>query len=889
MKKLFKSSFVFCCLLLLTLLETYFPQSTSNWTAYNDLAWGSGQLTANITKITSPTGGSGLPSTWNLVNYINNELASVVLTVSGGSYNGISQASQGRRMAVLDATIFNGIISTQGTITSSSGDLVLTLSNMNSEKSYNLVFYSDRDDYGWNRASLVTISSTDGFTNASSSGTDNNGDPLFSGPTDVSTRLPADNDSGFVARFFNVRSGSDGSVVLTISDNGTESNGKYASALMVQEFGGGTINLQSPGDGSILKSTSANLEVRLTDFVSQPCSVEFYIKESGAPFTLIHMGDSQIYTDTTNSWKGAPSPYGGTPEMFDQQTEWIVNSKALRNIVYVAHVGDIVENNNYVNKNGTVYENYPEWDYAKTAMYKLDAAGIPYGIAPGGHDIGDGSGNDSTAKIYNEYFGVAHFDNPEHSYWQGNYPDHVDNHDNRNHYDFFEAGGMKFVVVYLEMDNHQTKMVNNEEHKRPYDEAIGWADGIIKANPDKRAIVVSHLIVSPTNEFIWWGTDPNPDVHTDDDYTGQRIFDGLKYNDNLFLMLSGHVRGNAIVGYGEFSVLDALGSNNHKIQALCADYQDRFYWTGSGLGLLRIMQFDPSNNTIYVQTYSPVTDSWERDGNSEFTLSYNMDGTGSFPPVPDHQQSNIYNGGTATYPYSTSTIDGNIYHWYAKVIDNSGEARFSPVWKFSTAPAPLPIELSIFNAFVQGQNVNLAWTTITEVNSYGFEVERKLGGRGREDGGWEKIGFVQGSGNSSSPKEYSFIDKKLNGGKYNYRLKMIDTDGTFEYSDVVEAEIELPKDYAISQNYPNPFNPTTRIDYQLPFDSKVTIELYGITGEKVTTLINEELAAGYYTADVNASNLSLASGVYICRMVAQDQSTQNAKTFVQIKKLMLLK
>ena len=257
---------------------------------------------------------------------------------------------------------------------------------MNSQKSYNLVFYSDRDEYGWKRASLVTISSADGFTNTSSSGTDNHGDPLFSGPTDVSTRLPADNDSGFVVRFCNVRSGIDGSVVLTISDNGTESNGKYASALMVQEFGGGTINLQSPSDGIILKSASVNLEVRLTDFVSTPCSVEFYIRESGAPFTLIHMGDSQIYTDTTNSWIPAPSPNGGTPEMFNKQTEWIVNNKALRNIVYVAHVGDIVENYDSIHKNGTSW-NYPEWDYAKTAMYKLDVEGIPYGIAPGGHDI----------------------------------------------------------------------------------------------------------------------------------------------------------------------------------------------------------------------------------------------------------------------------------------------------------------------------------------------------------------------------------------------------------------------------------------------------------------------------------------------------------------------
>ena len=115
-----------------------------------------------------------------------------------------------------------------------------------------------------------------------------------------------------------------------------------------------------------------------------------------------------------------------------------------------------------------------------------------------------------------------------------------------------------------------------------------------------------------------------------------------------------------------------------------------------------------------------------------------------------------------------------------------------------------------------------------------------------------KIGEVAAAGNSNSPKDYSFVDKNVVAGKYQYRIKMIDADGSYEYSNTIEAEIAMPKEYAISQNYPNPFNPTTRIDYQLPFDSKVTIELYGITGEKIATLVNSELTAGYYTADVNA-------------------------------------
>jgi hypothetical protein len=195
---------------------------------------------------------------------------------------------------------------------------------------------------------------------------------------------------------------------------------------------------------------------------------------------------------------------------------------------------------------------------------------------------------------------------------------------------------------------------------------------------------------------------------------------------------------------------------------------------------------------------------------------------------------------------------------------------------------PLPVELTTFNISTQGRDINLSWQTHTEVNTYKFQIERTQ--KGNQN--WVKVGELAASGNSNSTKGYSFTDTKLNSGKYIYRLKMIDNNGTFRYSDVAEAQIELPKDYLLSQNYPNAFNPTTRIDYQLPVDSKVTIELYGIDGEKVTTLVSKELSAGYYTVEINASELNLASGVYIYRMNTQNSTDKN---FVQVKKLMLMK
>jgi hypothetical protein len=114
---------------------------------------------------------------------------------------------------------------------------------------------------------------------------------------------------------------------------------------------------------------------------------------------------------------------------------------------------------------------------------------------------------------------------------------------------------------------------------------------------------------------------------------------------------------------------------------------------------------------------------------------------------------------------------------------------------------------------------------------------------------------------------------------------MIDNDGSFEYSKIVETEVASPKIFELSQNYPNPFNPSTRIDYQVPVDAKVILEVYNIAGQKVVGLVNQEQSAGYYTVDFGASKLS--SGVYIYRLVASDKATGN--NFSLIKKMMLLK
>jgi len=197
---------------------------------------------------------------------------------------------------------------------------------------------------------------------------------------------------------------------------------------------------------------------------------------------------------------------------------------------------------------------------------------------------------------------------------------------------------------------------------------------------------------------------------------------------------------------------------------------------------------------------------------------------------------------------------------------------------------PLPVELVSFTAAVDGKEVILEWITATEVDNYGFEIERNThlnplsGGEAEGRGVWEKIGFAQGYGNSNSPKEYSFIDSPQESPKLNYRLKQIDTDGKYQYSSVIEVELGMLTQYTLKQNFPNPFNPQTQIAYNLPVDGFVTLKVFDIIGREVASLVNEIKKAGRY--EVTLDGRGLTSGIYICKMSSANYSSS-------IKMLML--
>jgi hypothetical protein len=193
----------------------------------------------------------------------------------------------------------------------------------------------------------------------------------------------------------------------------------------------------------------------------------------------------------------------------------------------------------------------------------------------------------------------------------------------------------------------------------------------------------------------------------------------------------------------------------------------------------------------------------------------------------------------------------------------------------------IPVELTSFAADVNDRSVILNWSTATEVNTSLFQVERTE----TDNLNWSAVADVKAFGTTTEKKDYSFTDKNLNSGKYLYRLRIVDFDGSYEYSPAVEAEIGVPVEFSMSQNYPNPFNPSTRINYQVPVDANVTIELFDVTGQKVATFVNQDLKAGYHTLEV--SGLRLASGMYIYRMIAV--SAETGRNFMDVKKMMMLK
>ncbi|MHA2404498.1 MAG: lectin like domain-containing protein [Candidatus Kariarchaeaceae archaeon] len=192
----------------------------------------------------------------------------------------------------------------------------------------------------------------------------------------------------------------------------------------------------------------------------------------------------------------------------------------------------------------------------------------------------------------------------------------------------------------------------------------------------------------------------------------------------------------------------------------------------------------------------------------------------------------------------------------------------------------VPVELTSFTAIQEGQFIKLAWVTATENNNHIFEIQRKTI-KNKEVGDWILIGYEEGNGTTAEPQHYGYIDEILgiNATAFEYRLKQVDFDGSYTFSDVVKVENLVPSEFKLEQNYPNPFNPTTTIKFSLPKRANVTLKVYDIMGNQVSILIENLVEAGTHSLVFNAR--ALASGVYYYTLVTE--------SFVSTKKLILIK
>ncbi len=295
---------------------------------------------------------------------------------------------------------------------------------------------------------------------------------------------------------------------------------------------------------------------------------------------------------------------------------------------------------------------------------------------------------------------------------------------------------------------------------------------------------------------------------------------------------------------------------------------------GSGTTLLSTAELDTVLDlSIYTSVWVEFDNDWRTiDIDDEAYVEFTTDGGTTWSP--------IWNSIGVSVRNSHEVVDANIVAGQPAVQFRLRSVQ--PGWDWWWAVDNfcvygsyiIPVELTSFTANVNEGNVNLTWATATETNNQGFDIERKSA-----TGEFQKIGYVSGFGTSTESHSYSFTDKNVGTGNYSYRLKQVDYDGTFEYSNEINVDVTVPLEFALDQNYPNPFNPSTTISYSIPVKSRVTLKIFNALGKEIITLVNEEKSEGNYDVKFDASGIP--SGIYFYKL--------NAGEFSSTKKMILLK
>ncbi len=277
----------------------------------------------------------------------------------------------------------------------------------------------------------------------------------------------------------------------------------------------------------------------------------------------------------------------------------------------------------------------------------------------------------------------------------------------------------------------------------------------------------------------------------------------------------------------------------------------------------------PSNLTAFSFIEGEVELNWQDNSDDEagFLIYRKL---GDSTSINEFQQIEVLIPQNVTTFTDTTVEDTTTYTYFVLAYNWVGPSEPS---NLATVTTILPVELIYFNSTIIEDQVFLTWQTATEINNSGFEVQRRLSSLPEQES-FRRIGFAPGFGTTTEPKIYSFTDQNLTSGNYQYRLKQIDFDGSFEYSNSIEVTIDVPTKFSLEQNYPNPFNPATKIRYEIPNQAQsdkmfVTLKIYDVLGNEIATLINEEKSAGIYEVEFDAAEFT--SGVYFYQLNAGDQ------------------
>ncbi|MBK7228842.1 MAG: agmatine deiminase family protein [Ignavibacteriales bacterium] len=343
----------------------------------------------------------------------------------------------------------------------------------------------------------------------------------------------------------------------------------------------------------------------------------------------------------------------------------------------------------------------------------------------------------------------------------------------------------------------------------------------------------------------------------------------LQYDTTALRIYREAMPGYRVVGINSNTIITSLGAIHCITKEVGVD--EPVYISHPKISV-EIVSADPIEVKAFIKTKSGVSNAsvyWTTDTTQNFSVlpmtSISVDTFTAFIPVQP-------NGTEVFYYISAVAISGRTITKPLTAPEGYYHFKVSNI---------VPVELLSFAASSIENTVTLNWSTVTETNNSGFEIQRLKDSKIEKLKVWEKIGFIRGNGTTTEPKSYSFVDKDITAGKYQYRLKQIDFNGSFEYSNVISVELDLPTKFTLEQNYPNPFNPSTIISYQLPKAGNVTLKVFDVLGREVAVLVDEEKAAGSYNVEFGVKSLELSSGIYFYQLKVGD--------YLETKKMLLIK